>query len=288
MNIYEYMQGLNTIDSAAGVDALTLTATGLSGKLTIDMILHNLQEALDVEESKPFKFLGASGWSKGSVRYADKHNKVNGRLWAILMITGALSNDAFEVLKKMSDPQVRVTRIDVCVDIKLRERVLGLCRRLKDSAKGSANLSLVESLTGDTLYMGSRQSDMFVRMYDKSSEYGEELGRVYRWELEAKGNLAQEVYEQVKGDFFATCEDVVFGAVRKFGVAAPRQGQFPDFKMKKVTASSAEMKLNWLKSQVKPTVTWLGRLGLREEVFEALGIAGGRQLSLIDQNGEKV
>lgn len=285
-NIYQYMASLPVGEEMESIDALTVTATGLSGKLTISLILESMADILSVEKAVPFKFKGASGWSRGSVRYADKWDTRQNREWVILMVTGKTSERAYSVLSRISQPDVKVTRIDIAIDIKLRERVLGLCRRVKDSNDGRVNMSLVESLTGDTLYVGSRESDKMLRIYDKSSEYGEELGMVYRWELEAKGDTAPVIYEIATRANREELSDIVFGASREMGAPTPKYGVFPKIKSERITASSSEMKLNWLRNQVKPTVTWLRKLGLDKEVSDALGIENLTQGSFIDQNGE--
>lgn len=55
---------------------------------------------------------------------------------------------------------------------------------------------------GWTIYLGSRQSDKFLRYYNKSVESGGEIDS-YRWEVEFKGHRAQQVFEDyIKFDAF--------------------------------------------------------------------------------------
>jgi len=185
MNIYEYIHGLSIDGIECGIDALTITAVGLEGKLSIDLVLHSLRGYIEAQQTKDFKFQGAMGKSWGSVRYAKKWNEHMQIQWAILMVTGEQSAGAFKESLKVGD--VKYTRIDLCIDVFMRERILGLPRKLKDTYKGGSKLKLIESFTGDTLYCGSRESESMLRIYDKSPEYGEELGKVWRFEVEYKG-----------------------------------------------------------------------------------------------------
>lgn len=289
MNIYEFMSSLEPVNLYTGIDALTITGTGLSGKLTIDFVIQGLSELLMLDEVKPFRFQGARGWSRGSVSYADKMNNRTSREWAIVMIRGAMARRAWEIAEKFDLSDNKVTRVDVCVDLKLRERVLGLCRKLKDGHKAENTPQLIEGITGDTLYYGSRQSDKFARIYDKSAEYGEEIGNVYRFELEAKGEVARglaELMQSENGGMWK--EDIVFGALKDMGCPVPKQGVFPSINRQMVNLSSAEMKLNWLRTQVRGTVKHLVSLGLEQEATEALGLESKLQGRFIDENGQVV
>lgn len=274
-NIYEFMSNLDIDESVAGIDAVTITATGLEGKLTTQMVLHELREYLAVEQEKKFSFMGARGWQRGSVRYADKRAEYDKRvLWAVLMVTGRESEDALRVALKAGD--CKFTRVDINVDVILKGRVLGLARKLKDAYKGPSQVKLVESLTGDTVYFGSRESESYIRIYDKSAEYGQEQGFVWRFELEAKRGRAEAVAEYIGLQGKRGIPDLVFTALKQKSVPTPNIGETVNIQRAAMTLSSVEMKLNWLRTQVRPTVRWLYKVGLANEVSEAL------QLELFD------
>lgn len=267
-NIYDYMHNLPMTGGTSGIDAVTITSLGLAGKISISYILSQLEEELSVIEPRPFSFNGAKGWIRESVRYAEKYNSKHQREWSILMVTGKLSSKVMRLSLKYDD--IKYTRVDLCIDIEMSEKVLGLARKLKDSYKGGHQIKLIESLTGDTFYCGSRNAESMIRIYDKSPEYGFELGRVWRFEVEYKGGLASLVpalLEEVGSDGI---KDIIFQECRQKDLPAPVPGKVVNLRKKAVTMSSAEMKLNWLKTQVKPTVNWLSKLGMREEVMTAL------------------
>lgn len=268
MNIYEYMHNLPIDGQECGIDALTITSTGLDGKMSVDLVLHSLAPYIEVQEAKPFKFQGAIGKAWGSVRYAQKWDARQRVLWAILMVTGAQSPGALKTSLAVKD--VKYTRLDLCIDVFMRERVFGLPRKLKDTYKGDCSVKLIESLTGDTLYVGSREAESYVRIYDKSPEYEEELGKVWRFEVEYKGGLAPLVAGEVERDGVGGIANLVWGEMAKKGLPVPTIPDKVNLGRRMVTLSSAEMKLNWLSRQVRPTVNFLRKLGLEREACEAL------------------
>jgi len=267
-NIYEYMHNLGVVAQAETVDALTLTATGLEGKLSISLVIDAMRDRLILEEKKPFKFRKAVGWTRGSVSYAEEM-KQGVKLWCILMVKGELSEVAFTIAQKLDD--IKITRLDIAVDIQMVERVTQLPRKLKDTYRGVFPISLIESLTGDTLYCGSRESGTYIRIYDKSEEYGLDLGYVWRFEVEFKSERAQVVAELLKKQGIAIAQDIVWTALRSRDIPSPKVGQTVNLKARKVTMSSSDMKLAWLGRQVRPTVKFLASIGRLQEVYEQLG-----------------
>lgn len=270
MNIYDFMQKLPIVGYEGCIDALTVTSTGLDGKLSIAVILHELEDSLIVEPLKPFKFQGARGWSRGSVRYADKRKEETGILWAILMVTGKDSERSLKTAIKVGG--VKFTRVDVAIDVKMSEKVIGLARKLKDGYKGGKQVKLIESLTGDTFYCGSRESDMMVRIYDKSEEYNENQGMVWRFEVEFKGGRAEAIADYIAMQGKSGIPDLLWTALQQSHLPAPIWGQTIDLKSSRVTMASSERKLAWLGEQVKPTVRWLQSLGKETEVLQQLGL----------------
>jgi len=236
-----------------------------------------------LEEKKPFDFRGARGWTRGSVSYAEQLK--NGlKVWCILMVKGELSSKAFETAQKLDD--LKVTRIDIAVDVMLLETVKKLPRKIKDTYHGVFDVQLIESLTGDTLYCGSRESSTYIRIYDKSEEYGLELGRVWRFEVEFKQDKAPIVAAHIRDNGIAIAQDIVWTALKSRGIPSPKIGQTVNLKARKVTLSTADMKLAWLGRQVKPTVEYLRSIGKEREVYEQLGFELPNELDELDKANE--
>lgn len=269
-NIYDYMHGLDIMERAQGLDALTITSLGLDGKISIDIVLHSLRDQIEIERPKAFRFQGATGKAWGSIRYATKWNELGQRHWAILMVTGKSSQAAFREALKVKD--VKFTRVDTYIDVKLAGRALGLPRKLYDTYKGDCSKKLIEGLMGDTLYVGSRQSESMIRIYDKSPEYGEELGKVWRFEVEYKSALAGGVASYLSEYGNSGIDELVWSECKDKGLPVPAVPNKTNVLRDMATLSSAEMKLNWLGRQVSPTVTFLRRLGLEGEVYRQLGL----------------
>jgi hypothetical protein len=106
------------------------------------------------------------------------------------------------------------TRIDVQVTIKTPHgynpfSVYGI---QKDLTPGK--VTIIESPTGSTIYIGSRTSDKFLRLYEKHYEDGEYL----RLEFEFKGKLAKAIYETMRATN-AGPTSVFQNYLPKFGLA---------------------------------------------------------------------
>lgn len=131
---------------------------------------------------------------------------------------------------------------------------------------------------GDTLYVGSRSSEMFVRIYDKEREQKNEpqwIGAI-RYEAECKEELAKRVYERcIAGGYSATnCASVLTGLLARRGVVPlGARGIRPTYiSPSGLPKSSIESSLSWLDEQVRPTVRKLIAAGFEREVWAALGI----------------
>lgn len=91
----------------------------------------------------------------------------------------------------------KCTRIDLAIDIRDSEDILPELLRATDKQQftGSARTAnIVKSVTDDgvTIYFGSRQSEKFVRIYNKAAERGVE-GLWTRIEAELKGDRAKGI-----------------------------------------------------------------------------------------------
>lgn len=131
---------------------------------------------------------------------------------------------------------------------------------------------------GDTLYCGSRSSELWLRIYDKerAPNGGNEYKTALRYECECKEQLAHRAYQGcVSGGYSAaSCLSVLTGLLARRGVSPVAIGSVlqkyigPSI----LPISSLESSLSWLEKQVKPTVARLMREGYEQEVLEALGL----------------
>ena len=131
---------------------------------------------------------------------------------------------------------------------------------------------------GDTLYVGSRTSEQFVRIYDKerSPNGGSEYKTALRYECECKEQLALRAYQRCVSNGYsaASCLSVLTGLLDRRGIVPVLVGgiQSAAIGTTELPVSSLESSLSWLKVQVRPTVARLMREGYEEEVLQALGL----------------
>ncbi len=134
---------------------------------------------------------------------------------------------------------------------------------------------------GETLYIGSRRSDQFGRLYDKAAEEANTalFGRKWRYEVEYKDRRAQNVMKALiepekRVPLPALIQNAVwwwfdernipplFDRAYNQRVAFETSG--------KITDTSRQ--LTWLTKQVQPTVKRLLAQGEEDAVWAALGL----------------
>jgi DNA relaxase NicK len=131
---------------------------------------------------------------------------------------------------------------------------------------------------GDTLYLGSRSSALFTRIYDKEREQLTDEGykSSLRYECECKERLAFDTYQRciATGYSSASCVAVLVGLLLGRGIHALGVGgsSVVVTAPSQLPISTVENSLTWLEKQVSPTVRRLVREGYEEEVLHALGL----------------
>lgn len=105
-----------------------------------------------------------------------------------------------------------ITRIDIAIDDYLFHDLKWIKESLdRDYATTRArDWNLIEGRKGSTLYVGSRTSEKFLRIYDKAAEQGTD-GNWYRIELECKGDFARGVALHVDGAGYDYFGDIIRG-----------------------------------------------------------------------------
>jgi Replication initiation factor len=132
--------------------------------------------------------------------------------------------------------------------------------------------------SGATLYLGSRTSTVYARLYDKSAEEGgKHLAGKWRYEVEYKAKTAEAALTALDG-----CPDRMVGLIGSVHSFFQSRGVVPVFKVPSgpvVTTpareeSDAERSLRWLREHVRRTVDRLVVQGRTEDVLAALGLHG--------------
>jgi DNA relaxase NicK len=139
---------------------------------------------------------------------------------------------------------------------------------------------LVNSQGGSTLYVGSRNSDQFGRLYDKGAQQGGPPGFTWRYEVELKNAYSTAATQYLVNNMGKPTEDqqrdlsaFVYSWWRDRGVKplfSPVTGDMIVAVSKQQT--TLDRKLTWLRGQVRPTIQQLIAAGLGKDALEALGL----------------
>jgi DNA relaxase NicK len=168
---------------------------------------------------------------------------------------------------RLAGDGTQATRIDLQVTYWVGEENVERCiRAAYDSACDTQNAShrpsrvnLIESRhKAQTVYVGSRASDVFLRIYDKfeESKKSEYLGCV-RFELELKGRMSKALWKKLiagETNLRGMLEMTVAMLLSK-GVSVPSNDiEEMDVLHLKAEPTGVENQLAWLQNQVAPTV----------------------------------
>jgi len=277
----------NCLAWMTGVDAVTLV--GIDHKSTL--VFYNEYETLclDAEvaasREKPWGTHGYRGKRRGPVMVGLKGDR------AILSVMGPLSE---RLVRLAGTIACRFTRVDLQVTCKMDSPVPNLAHLTFDAPNltrdrecGKIYQSLIQSPDGHTLYFNKRTSPTYGRVYDKSREFAYPLGKMWRYEVELKEDIADRIGQILVNatDVDALCADYVASwyADREVCVPIPTRSK-PTFPKLAPSATGIDNTLTWLRQQVRPSVKWLIDIGLQHKVQEALGT----QLTLLDEDEERI
>ena len=261
---------------SASVDWITLTASshgcgeGLYAKG--NALLREHERIGD--RPVPWQMKGYRGWAAVGVRLGSRATG------AILSMSGP------ECSENWRDSLVAAencSRLDLAVDVNCDPIVPHLAshiykelghRRLRAGRPVTARL-IMGSDGGSTVYIGSRASERFGRLYDKGVEQQTNPpGHWWRWELELKGKAAQrEAIALVNAE---SEPDRALHVVAEYfeartGYAPAQCGPLVKCLERREPTSTAK-KLLWLSSQVRPTVQELIGIVGPARVLETLGL----------------
>lgn len=131
---------------------------------------------------------------------------------------------------------------------------------------------------GDTLYCGSRDSEYYLRIYDKEREKksSAEYKGALRYEAECKEELARQAYQGCTdgGYSVSSCMAVLDELLDRRGISPvyPRGVQRAKFANREVSHTDLGDTVAWLSTQVRPTLKKWWRAGYEKEMLDALGL----------------
>lgn len=273
---------------AASVDWLTVTCKDPDLQRRIHDEVIRLSTILKDQGNviKPWAFKGYKGFAARGLRWGVRDDS------SIAMLSGEAASLNWPVMIAWA---TNITRLDVAVTLTLAEPLEHVASGAygtltqglgEEAPRGSRKFSLVvNSSGGETLYVGSRASDQFGRLYDKGREASDDLaiptGKIWRYEVEFKADRASRIGAQMLASARReenTATDDIAETVYKWFLS---RGISPIWIADKGRAYSTEtyakitdagVTLQWLATGVAPSVRRLMEIGLGTEVLEALGI----------------
>lgn len=221
--------------------------------------------------------LGYVGHQIGKIKWGRREDG------SIVVVSGAT---AHEYVKLEGPIGQNVSRLDLQITFSAPTDPSLYIKELKEQATvsretvgGRWKISHIDGCgSGDTLYLGSRKSTIFFRIYDKGRESGDEqyAGQV-RFEIEYHGERARNTLDRIRSS--SSHERTILEAILgDFG----SRGLYPPSHIMAVGAPTrspsrpcqpTELKLEWLRKQIKPTVRLLLSSVPRDIIEEALGLS---------------
>jgi hypothetical protein len=199
-----------------GVDWCTITSTNKSSTLRLLDYGHSasLSELKQGNYKRDFTFKGYSGWTCGGISYGARPDG------GIFIARGGLAREHYQ---GAFDAGTNCSRLDCQVTIRVPGRTeRWLLNSYKQAAKYSRSLKRGprvdihrSTLGGSTVYLGSRASETFGRIYDKGSEsLLDVMQGCVRYETEFKGDAAFAQIKRIVGA--RKPETAVVGEVSSF------------------------------------------------------------------------
>lgn len=217
---------------------------------------------------------GYRGWCSDGIRLG---SRLSG---SIVSMSGLKCRENW---KQALSAAEHCSRIDVAVDVYLNPEVPSLTRDVYQTlfhkppgnGRPAKRTLILNSDGGSTLYIGSRVSDRFARIYDKGIEQQTApAGNWYRFELEVKGDSSHPFADQLLRieDYKAALLGTVAHYFRERSALAIPHGKKFVIRNESRPAPTDARRLHWLSSQVRGTVLELTRSVGTARVLEALGL----------------
>jgi len=282
-----------TVDAVScGVDwiSATLGREELDNQTWLYDNLHALAEVQQYGNTyKRRSLLGFDGWESGGCFVGSNEQR------HYAQFAGKYANDAYHFCEH---PKAHISRVDIQVTVKYSEELIKE-GRYQYARAIHHNKSLPEhkrrrihlyagSDGADTVYVGAPSSDMRGRVYNKAKQSNEQTyERSWRYEVVYRNEYANGVFRRLineasEAPHFILQEVSSWYAQRGINILGLGSGQQNTITPINTPKTDAGRKLEWIKSQVVPTIRKLAELGYAEELMEVIAeaIAAAR----IEQN----
>lgn len=277
---------------SSGVD--WITATARRGKHDLDLTLTagaimNL-ETQAVKEQREWHWNRYAGRSLEGISYGCRDDG------AIFRLSGAMADKHWRSAVKNADA---ITRLDLQVTVRIEPPDTQVAEAAYVDASVKANeyerptkvAAIIENGAFRTVYLGSRQSDTFGRIYDKYAESEEaQYINCWRWEVEVKNDLASTLGRRLYLHEHPAAAVHSYlhhwfcgrGTVPRFqpgtGVLRVQHRAEPD---------DDDRTIAWYREQVGPTLARVSAHGRRADALAALGIGAEVGFSVEAEKGSQ-
>jgi hypothetical protein len=277
--------GTNPLTSVytCGIDWLTMTHPDTAEVLgwreeQLHKVALELSGGLAGQERRVWRWQGYTGWAFCGVRWGTS------RQGSVIQSSGHTAHSLAAIINWQG---YRCTRVDLQVTCRTAQndgtravRALELMAVDSRSRAGRGAPHAITSIDGHgsgyTLQLGRRASDRYVRVYDKGRESrDEQYAGMVRLELEAKGDLARDLWAKLEAQYFARSfvQEYVGSTLARYGLAALAE-LTPDVPLVDVsyseTPSDLESRLEWLRTSVRPVIRRLLADGRYYDILDAL------------------
>lgn len=261
---------------SADLDWITCTASTDGSSEALWAVGERVLTENEAEGYQPTRWQahGYRGWNADGIRLGCRASGT------IVSLSGFKCREEW---KQALSAAEHCSRLDLAVDVHLDTEVPSLPRDCYESlfhkppgnGRPSQRTLILNSNGGSTLYIGSRTSDRFARLYDKGIEQQQcAAGKWYRFELEVKGLSSHPLAEQLLSiDVHrGQCLSVVAEYFRsKAALSIPGAPKLLICNGRR-EATTSDRRLHWLSHQVRGTVLELTRSVGLARVLGALGI----------------
>jgi hypothetical protein len=221
-----------------------------------------------------WKAQGYHGLKCGGVRVGLRHDT---------FICQLSSDDARESWKPVAALSTNISRLDLQVTYEFEHAQKDFFIEEHRSARDGeatngrkANVTLITStLTGDSIYLGQRSSDVYARCYDKGRESRQaDAFKLIRHEIELKRDAAKRTVSRLEAAPSGSnlILELVSGhmALKHLRTSGAIHGN-PEVARARVSSDN-DRRLRWLAASVKPSVAILLEAGRVADVIECLGL----------------
>jgi DNA relaxase NicK len=244
------------------------------------MRLHNLGTTILKSEQKrgndirPWTFAGYQGLKCGSAQVGTRHDSTCIRLSSGVAAEHWL--DAYHAGESFSRVDLQSTfKLDYDPQRLIQSVYRSALAHTKKKKNGPACTILKSSNGTATVYLGRRQSNLFLRCYDKGRESGlDYYQNCVRFEAEVKGPICLLVLRDCASlsSGRGNPAKYVSSLFRRRGCAQLPESDGIDTLCVPRKRSDTERKLTWLSTQIRPSVQSLIRSGHLADVIQVLGL----------------